>query len=57
MRQIEDYPITNLKSDKCVYISAKHRTNIDKLIEAIADTAPGKKQKLRLVYRTVQVRL
>ena len=43
----QDYPITNLKSDKCVYISAKHRTNIDKLIEAIADTAPGKKQKVK----------
>ena len=45
--RLEDYPITNLKSDKCVYISAKHRTNIDKLIEAIADTAPGKKQKVK----------
>ena len=45
--RLEDYPITNLKSDKCVYISAKHRTNIDKLIEAIADTAPGKKQKIK----------
>lgn len=32
--------------DKTVYISAKYGDGLDDLLEAIADTAPGKKQKI-----------
>lgn len=46
--RLEEYPISNIKCDSAVYISAKHKTNIDKLIEAIADTAPGKKQEVKV---------
>lgn len=45
--KLEEYPAADLKSDRCVYISAKHKKNIDKLIEAIAETAPGRKIKVR----------
>lgn len=45
--KLDEYPIANLKGDKCVYISAKHKKNIDKLIEAIAETAPGRKQRVK----------
>jgi len=39
--------ITNLKKDaKSVFISAKQKINIDKLIDELADAAPGKKQKM-----------
>ena len=45
--KLDEYPITNLKSDKAVYISAKQKINIDKLIEAIAEAAPGRKQRVK----------
>lgn len=45
--KLEEYSAADLKSDRCVYISAKHKKNIDKLIEAIAETAPGRKTKVR----------
>lgn len=45
--KLDEYPVTMPKSDKCVYISAKQKQNIDKLIEAIAETAPGRKQRVR----------
>ncbi|MGN0107381.1 MAG: GTPase HflX [Hominilimicola sp.] len=45
--KLGEYPIANLKNDKCVYISAKHKRNIDKLIEAIAEVAPGRKQRVK----------
>lgn len=41
--KLSDYPIAN-----GVYISAKERRNIDKLIEALADAAPDKKQRVRV---------
>lgn len=45
--KLSEYPVENAKSDRSVYISAKQRTGIDKLIEAIAETAPGRKQRVR----------
>lgn len=44
----EEIPVVNIQSDKRVYISAKHRTNIDKLIEVISDIAPGRKQRVKV---------
>lgn len=46
--RLGEYPVTSLKSDREVYISAKEKINIDKLIEAVADAAPGKKQRVRV---------
>ena len=37
------------RDGKCVYISAKTRENLDKLIEALADAAPGAKRRVRAV--------
>lgn len=45
--RLEEYPITSLKNDKTVYISAKQKINIDKLIEAVAEVAPGRKQRVK----------
>lgn len=42
-------PIVSSNYDKNVFISAKSGENTDKLIEAIADTAPGKKVRVRAV--------
>lgn len=46
--KLSEYPVSAIKSDRAVYISAKTGTNIDKLIEAIAETAPGRKQRVRV---------
>lgn len=35
--------------DKTVRIAAKHKTNLDLLIQAVADLAPGKKEKIRVL--------
>ncbi len=45
--KLAEYPVSAIKSDRTVYISAKMKTNIDKLIEAVAETAPGRKQRVR----------
>lgn len=44
--KLDEYPVTNLDSDKAVYISAKNGKNINQLIEAIAQTAPGRKNRV-----------
>lgn len=44
--KLEEYPKFNGNSN--VYISAKSNVNIDKLIEAIAEIAPGKKQLVKV---------
>ena len=44
--KLEEYPKFNGNSN--VYISAKSNVNIEKLIEAIADIAPGKKQLVKV---------
>lgn len=44
--KISDEPIGKINYDKNVFISAKKRININELLLAIADTAPGKKQKV-----------
>lgn len=44
--KLEEYPKSNGNSN--VYISAKSNVNIDKLIEAIAEIAPGKKQLVKV---------
>lgn len=44
--KLEEYPKSNGSSN--VYISAKSNVNIDKLIEAIAEIAPGKKQLVKV---------
>ena len=44
--RLEEYPVTAIKNDKAVYISAKNKINIDKLIEAVAEVAPGRKQRV-----------
>lgn len=43
-----EYPVIGIKAEKQVYISAKKGINIDKLMEAIADAAPGKKKRVRI---------
>lgn len=40
-------PVARLSYDKNVFISAKNGVNIDALIRAIADVAPGKKRRIR----------
>lgn len=37
------------RDGRCVYISAKTRENLDKLIEALAETAPGAKRRVKAV--------
>lgn len=44
--RLEEYPVTAIKNDKAVYISAKNKININKLIEAVAEVAPGRKQRV-----------
>lgn len=44
--KLEEYPKSNGSGN--VYISAKSNVNIDKLIEAIAEIAPGKKQLVKV---------
>ena len=44
--KISDEPIGKINYDKNVFISAKKRININELLLAIADTAPGKKQEI-----------
>lgn len=46
--RLEEYPVTAIKNEKTVYISAKQHINIDKLIDAIAEVAPGRKQKVKV---------
>ncbi len=43
----EIFPMTDY--DKNVLISAKHNINIEKLIDAIADVAPGKKKQMQII--------
>ena len=47
--KLDILPIVNNKYEKNVFISAKSGENTDKLIEAVSDVAPGKKQKVRAV--------
>ncbi len=47
--KLDASPIVSSNYDKNVFISAKSGENTDKLIEAIADTAPGKKVRVRAV--------
>lgn len=44
--KLDEMPVTVPKNDKCVYISAKHKKNIDGLIDAISDVAPGAKRRV-----------
>lgn len=46
--KVAEEPIGREAYDKNVFISAKKNVNIDRLIEAIADVAPGKKHKVRV---------
>lgn len=46
--KLDETPVAAIKSDKRVYISAKNKTNIQDLIDALADAAPGKKQYVRV---------
>lgn len=45
--KVSEEPVGKPDYSKNVFISAKNGANINKLIEAIADTAPGKKQKIK----------
>jgi GTP-binding protein HflX len=45
--KVDEEPIGKMSYDKNVFISAKKGVNINKLVEAIADVAPGKKQKIK----------
>lgn len=47
--KLDTLPIINNKYNKNVFISAKNNENIDELIRAISDTAPGKKRKVKAV--------
>ena len=38
--------VSEINSDNAVFISAKHKIGLDKLIWAIGETAPGKKQEI-----------
>lgn len=42
--RLDVFPV---ETEQSVYISAKQHKNIDKLIEAIAEAAPGRKQRVR----------
>lgn len=46
--RILEEPVIHGKFDCAVHISAKHGTNIDKLLDAVSDTAPGKKQRVKV---------
>lgn len=46
--KLDETPVAVMKSDRRVYISAKNKTNIQDLIDALADAAPGKKQYVRV---------
>lgn len=46
--RLAEEPFARTLYDKNVFISASKGINIGNLIEAIADTAPGKKQKVRI---------
>lgn len=46
--KLDETPVAAIKSDKRVYISAKNKTNIQDLVDALADAAPGKKQYVRV---------
>lgn len=46
--KLTEEPIARMSYDKNVFISAKHGININKLIDAIADVAPGKKQRVKV---------
>lgn len=45
--KLSEVPASVVRADKLVYISAKNKTGIDTLLEAIADIAPGRKQRVR----------
>lgn len=47
--RVGENPVTNINADRCVYISAKNKTNIDALTEALAEAAPGKKTRVKAV--------
>lgn len=47
--KLDILPVINNKYDKNVFISAKNNENTDKLICAISETAPGRKQRVRAV--------
>lgn len=47
--KLDMIPVINNSYDENVFISAKHNENIDELIKAISDTAPGKKHRVRAV--------
>lgn len=47
--KLDEMPVTVPKNDKCVYISAKHKKNIDGLIDALSDVAPGAKRRVRAI--------
>ncbi|MCC8169194.1 MAG: GTPase HflX [Oscillospiraceae bacterium] len=44
--KLTEEPVVKSDYSKTVFISAKHGTNINGLIEAISDTAPGKKRRI-----------
>ena len=44
-----DMPMKLENYDKTIYISAKYKQNLDTLLEAISDTAPGKKKMINLL--------
>lgn len=46
--KLDETPVAVMQSDRRVYISAKNKTNIQDLIDALADAAPGKKQYVRV---------
>ena len=47
--KLDILPVVNDGYDKNVFISAKNGVNIDKLIEAVSETAPGKKRRIKAV--------
>lgn len=47
--KLDILPIANNGYERNVFISAKSGESVDKLIEAVSDTAPGKKQRVRAV--------
>ncbi len=46
--KLSEEPVGKPDYEKNVFISAKKRININELLAAIADTAPGKKRKIRV---------
>lgn len=47
--KLDILPVVNDGYGKNVFISAKNGVNIDKLIEAVSETAPGKKRRIKAV--------